>query len=113
MGIPLFKMAAEAANGSFGIMSAEGKGTTVTAKFEIANIDRAPLRDLVSTITAQLSDSVDYIWTYRIDGREFVFDTREVKEQLEGVPIDSPEIIVFIQDLLTENIQTVNEGTIL
>lgn len=113
MGIPLFKMAAEAANGSFGITSTEGKGTTVTAKFEIANIDRAPLGDLVSTITAQLSDSVDYIWTYRIDGREFVFDTREVKEQLEGVPIDSPEIIVFIQDLLTENIQTVNGGTIL
>lgn len=113
MGIPLFKMAAEAAGGSFAIMSEEGKGTTVNASFEIDNVDRAPLGDLAGTIVTQLSDDVDYVWTYRVDDREYVFDTREVKEQLDGTPIDSPEIIMFIQDLLNENIQTVNGGIIL
>ncbi len=113
LGIPLLKMAAETANGSFNISSMVGVGTTVKVSFEIDNIDRAPLGDLVSTITTQLSNTVDYVWKYRIDDREFVFDTREVKRELDGVPIDSPEIIVFIKDLVTENLEIVNGGLIL
>ena len=45
MGIPLFKMAAETANGSFDIKSKLGAGTTVTAKFEI---DHGHLSTLLS-----------------------------------------------------------------
>lgn len=113
LGIPLFKLAAETAGGSFKIESAEGKGTKVTAEFEINHIDRAPLGDLTSTIITQLSNEIDYVWIYRVDGREFVFDTREVRQQLEGAPIDSPEIIVFLKELINENLEIVNGGTIL
>lgn len=113
MGIPLFKQAAEMAGGSFDIESALNKGTTVRAEFEIDNIDRAPLGDLVSTILTQLNNDIDYVWTYSVDDRTFVFDTREVKNQLEGVPIDSPEIVLFIKDLLIENIQSINGGLLL
>lgn len=113
LGIPLLKMAAETANGSFEITSAEGIGTTVYASFEIDNVDRAPLGDLVSTITTQLSNTTDYVWTYKVNEREFIFDTREVKKELDGVPIDSPEIMVFIKDLITDNLEIVNGGVVL
>ncbi|MDD6361518.1 MAG: ATP-binding protein [Eubacteriales bacterium] len=114
MGLPLFKMAAETAGGKFDIQSTEGKGTRVTASFEKDNIDRAPLGDLVSTIVSELGDDApDFVWTYRVDGREFVFDTRELRRQLDGVPMDSPEIVLFVRDLLTENFDIVNGGTIL
>lgn len=56
MGIPLFKMAAETANGSFDIKSKLGAGTTVTAKFEIDNVDRAPLGNLAETAATELFD---------------------------------------------------------
>ncbi|MCI7769968.1 MAG: ATP-binding protein [Christensenellaceae bacterium] len=114
MGLPLFKMAAETAGGKFDIQSTEGKGTRVTASFEKDNIDRAPLGDLVSTIVSEFGDDApDFVWTYRVDGREFVFDTRELRRQLDGVPMDSPEIVLFVRDLLTENFDIVNGGTIL
>ena len=114
MGLPLFKMAAETAGGKFDIQSTEGKGTRVTASFETDNIDRARLGDLVSTIVSELGDDApDFVWTYRVDGREFVFDTRELRRQLDGVPMDSPEIVLFVRDLLTENFDIVNGGTIL
>ena len=107
-------MAAETAGGKFDIQSTEGKGTRVTASFETDNIDRAPLGDLVSTIVSELGDDApDFVWTYRVDGREFVFDTRELRRQLDGVPMDSPEIVLFVRDLLTENFDIVNGGTIL
>ena len=44
MGIPLFKMAAEMADGTFSITSEKGVGTTVTATFVLDHIDRAPPR---------------------------------------------------------------------
>ena len=59
MGIPLFKMAAETANGSFDIKSKLGAGTTVTAKFEIDNVDRAPLGNLAET--AAVSKNIFFI----------------------------------------------------
>lgn len=113
MGIPLFKMAAETANGTFDIKSDLGKGTVVTATFEIDNIDRSPLGDIVSTIVTQLNENVDYIWRYEIENNSFVFDTREIKNELKGIPIDSPEIMVHIRDFLIDNIEKINGGKFL
>ena len=46
MGIPLFRMAAEATGGSLSITSKPGAGTTVTAVFGLSHIDRLPLGDV-------------------------------------------------------------------
>ena len=39
------------------------------------------------------------------DGREFVLDTREMKEMLGDVPLHSPEVSAFIMDYLKEKSQ--------
>ena len=44
MGIPLFKMAAESADGAFAITSKVGVGTTTKASFALSHIDRMPRR---------------------------------------------------------------------
>ena len=50
LGIPLFKAAAEACNGSLTIKSIPGTGTEVTAVFQNSHIDRMPLGDRKSVV---------------------------------------------------------------
>ncbi|NLZ24976.1 MAG: sensor histidine kinase [Clostridiales bacterium] len=115
MGIPLFKMAAEMSGGDFSIESEEGKGTKVRATFMIDSIDRPPLGDLSETMVALLSESeqnsnVEYILRFKCDDNvDFIFDTRELKEQLGGIPVDTPEVLVFVRDFIKEN-TTINRG---
>ncbi|MDD3832202.1 MAG: ATP-binding protein [Clostridia bacterium] len=110
MGIPLFKMACQCAGGQFTIDSTRNVGTTVKATFLVNHIDRAPLGDLVSTMITLISEDIDYLLDYQVDDRRTIFDTRQVKQELGDIPIDSPEILIYIKDLLTENIITVNGG---
>ncbi len=112
MGIPLFKQAAESAGGSFSISSELGKGTEVRAEFQLSHIDRMPLGDLGSTMILLISGSpdIDFRLDFQVDERSFSLDTREVKQTLEGVPVDLPEVQAFLREMLTENIREVSGG---
>ena len=113
LGIPLFKQAALMAGGDFGIISRQGEGTRIKASFEINNIDRAPMGDLAGTILGQvLSTPVtpDYRLLYAVEDASFEFDTRESRRQLEGVPLDAPDVIAWMKDYLEEGIRELNGG---
>ncbi len=109
MGVPLFKMAAQMAGGTFDINSKKGVGTTVTATFEIDNVDRAPLGDLSDTMVTLISDEVstEYVLKVSVEDEIFVFDTRELKEQLDGVSVCEPEILLFVRQMIKENIKQI------
>ena len=113
MGIPLFKEAAETTGGSFSIDSEPGAGTVVKASFVIDSIDRAPLGDVAESAVTLLREDIDFVWVYTVEDKSFTFDTREIKAELGGIPIDSPEIISFLKDMLKENIESINGGIIL
>lgn len=113
LGIPLFKQAALMAGGDFRIISRQGEGTRIKASFEINNIDRAPMGDLAGTILGQvLSTPVtpDYRLLYAVEDASFEFDTREIRRQLEGVPLDAPDVIAWMKDYLEEGIRELNGG---
>lgn len=112
MGLPLFRQAAEAAGGKLEITSAPGVGTKVQATFEIDNIDRLPLGDLADTVTCLIltSPQINYAVKYAVEDREYLFDTETVKKLLDGVPIDSLEIIAYLKELISDNIKEVNGG---
>ena len=113
LGIPLFKQAALMAGGDFGIISRQGEGTRIKASFEMNNIDRAPMGDLAGTILGQvLSTPVtpDYRLLYAVEDASFEFDTREIRRQLEGVPLDAPDVIAWMKDYLEEGIRELNGG---
>lgn len=105
MGLPFLKMEAEMAGGTFDIRSKLGEGTTVTTTFAIDHIDRPPLGDLGETMSILISngDEIDYVLHFVFNETDFVFDTRELKEQLDGVPMDEPEVLLFIKNYIREN----------
>jgi len=108
LGIPLFKANAEACNGQFQIQSQVGKGTKVTAIFQHSHIDRVPLGDIIGTVVSILAvnPEIQLMLKYDYDGRIFVFDTEEIKEKLEDVPINTPLVLDWIRLFLTENMPT-------
>jgi len=115
MGLPLIKMEAEMAGGSFDITSEVGKGTSVTTVFGLTHVDRPPLGDVAETIAVLIGapEETEYVLVYSVDGEEYRFDTKEIKEVLDGVDIRSTEIIVFLTQMIRENINKINGGKIL
>ena len=109
MGVPLFKMAAEQAGGTFSIKSTKNVGTEVVATFEIDNIDREPLGNIADTMTTLLSDEIptDYVLTVSVNGNQFDLDTRELRQQLNGIPISEPQVLLFVRDMINENIKEI------
>ena len=104
LGIPFFMLTAEATGGQFSIDSTLGVGTTTTAFYHTGHIDMMPVGDMVSTMVTLISmnPDMDFVFHHTLDGRDFTLDTREIKAVLEDVPIDSPEVVLFIRDSLTE-----------
>lgn len=109
MGVPLFRMAAEMTGGSFEIRSEPGRGTAVTARFYTGHVDFIPLGDICATVTMLICMNTDRDFRYRLqkDGKEFTVDTRELRQILDGVPLDTPEVRAWIQGYLAEQTQIV------
>ena len=106
MGIPLFKQSAEQSDGDFNIKSELGKGTVVTASYKLNHIDRPPIGDVASTIAMLVScnENIDFIFNYISDDYEFIFDTKEIKAILNGVSVNTPDVVIWMQDFIRENI---------
>ena len=107
LGVPLFKMAAEMSGGDFSITSKPGVGTKTCASFGLTNIDRMPLGDMASTMQLLICshEDVNVMYTHIVDGREFFVSTDQLKEVLDGVSLETPEIRIFLGEYLRENIE--------
>lgn len=114
MGIPFFKLACEQTGGDFKITSEPGKGTELRGRFVIDNIDRLPLGDIGETVGMLIYESPDlhYIVTLKTSEDEFVFDTDEVREQLEGTPINDFEIVQWIKEYINEGVSNIFGGVL-
>ena len=105
MGIPLLRLAAEQTGGSFEITSKKGVGTSTKAVFHSDSIDFTPLGDMTSAVTVLISMNTDRDFIYRrsADEKEFVLDTREIKNILDGVPLDNPDVVQWMKEYIDEN----------
>ena len=106
MGVPLFKMAAEQTGGKLEIISDTGEdhGTTVTAYFYKDHLDFTPLGDVISTVTTLIQGhpDTDFLFTHLIDDKEIRLDTRELRAVLEGVPLNTYDVLEWIRGYLEE-----------
>ena len=110
MGIPLLMLAAEQTGGGVTILSRheeeypDDHGTTVTATFHTDHIDFTPIGDMVSTMETLIMGSPDIDFSYLHDrnGARVELDTRQLREVLGDVPLDSYEVIQWIGDFLRE-----------
>jgi hypothetical protein len=115
LGIPLLKLAAEQTGGAFQIESKiadeldSSHGTTVTALFYKNHLDFTPLGDVVSTIQTLIQGHPDrdFLFIHEKDGKKVSIDTREIREVLEGVPLDTFEVLEWISDNLSEQYKEV------
>lgn len=114
LGLPLLKMEAEQTGGTMTVVSKEearfpqDHGTVVTATFDTRHIDCIPLGDVVSTVVTlvQGHPDRDFLFTHeRVDKPAVELDTRQLREVLEEVPLDSFEVLQWIRDSLTEQYQ--------
>ncbi len=114
MGIPLFKMAAEMTGGSFEISSAVGVGTKVKAFFKTDSIDFTPLGDVEETVVTlvTMNTHIDFIYRLIIDGNEFSLLTSQLKELLGGVPLNTPDVVIWIREYLKEQTQILRGGVV-
>lgn len=112
LGVPLFKMEAEMTGGSLSVASEKGRGTTVTATFVPSHVDMIPLGDINSTVLLLITcnEDRDFVFHHKLDSREFTLDTRELREVLGNeVRLNSPEVIQWIKNCLSEETQFIKE----
>ncbi|RZT96749.1 histidine kinase/DNA gyrase B/HSP90-like ATPase [Ancylomarina subtilis] len=109
LGISLLKQNAEQTGGGLDIWSEEGKGTRLEVSFSHSNIDRPVLGNIAETMMLLVGANVemDFIYKHVTPKGEYVFDTREVKEVLEGVALNDPNILVYLKEMINENIKTI------
>ena len=112
LGLSLFREASRRCEGEFGINSKEGEGTEVSASFRLDHIDLAPMGDVVGSLTSLIvgNAQVDFVYTHEVDGKVFKLDTREVKQELDGVEITHPNVIKFLGDLIRESLAEIRKG---
>lgn len=112
LGVPLFKLSAEQTGGSFDIQSEKGVGTTTTASYVKSHVDMTPLGDINSTvkILIQCNPDIDFVYTCTTDAGSFTLDTRELREVLGDVSLDTPDVLEWIADYLEENTKSIYGG---
>ena len=105
LGVPFFKQAAEDTGGSFHIESQVGIGTTIKAIFDTKNIDYTPLGEVWDTVAIliQMNENLDFVYTVKKDGEEFVCDTRQLREIMEGMPLSDLNVVQWIKEFIREN----------
>lgn len=110
LGIPLLKMAAEQTGGYIAIKSRvadendSSHGTRVEAFFYKNHLDFTPLGDVISTVTTLIQGHPDrdFLYIHKKGDKEIRLDTRDIRKVLDGIPLNTFEVIIFIRDSLTE-----------
>ena len=109
LGLPLLMLNAERTGGHLSITSDLGKGTEVEALFVYNNIDRIPLGDMAGTIVllASANPLIEFVYSHTVNGEQYIFDTREIKEALDEVSINDVHIFKYLKEMINENLQEI------
>jgi hypothetical protein len=109
LGIPLLANAAEMAGGSLQVESEEGRGTKIKATFNLGHLDRQPLGGIVNTFIILIAGNsdIDFFYKHRHNDQQFVFDTREIRKEIDDVPISHPEILKYIRGVMEEGLREI------
>ncbi|MEW6531838.1 MAG: ATP-binding protein [Thermodesulfobacteriota bacterium] len=112
MGLSLLQQAAAEADGDLKVESSPGRGTSVHVTMRHSHIDRKPLGDMAATMITLIEGNpdVDFFYIHKKNGNEFSLDTRELREELEEVPLNNPAVIGFIRDSVDSGLREINAG---
>ena len=108
LGLSLLQQSAKLAEGDIRVESALGVGTKVTAFMRHGHIDRKPMGNMSETMVTliQGNPDVDFVYEHRRNGKQYQFDTRELRTELEEIPINQPEVVNLIFENLREGLKS-------
>ena len=117
MGIPLLKLACEQTDGTLTISSVTQDenpvehGTHVTATFDTNHIDFTPIGDVSASILTLIQGhpDTDFLFRHQIGDGVVELDTRELREVLEDVPLNSYDVMEWIRGNLQEQYEMLSE----
>ena len=81
-----------------------------TLSDHILDIAQNSIRAQASRVEIKLQENItkdSLVITIRDNG--YTFDTNEVKEILEGVPLNDPEIVIALRQMIRENIKEITQ----
>ena len=112
LGVPFFKMAALMTGGDFSIQSQVGKGTRGRAVFGLTHIDRMPLGNMADTMCILMgcNEQINFSFTYQVGEAVFTVSTAQLQEILDGVPLNTPQVMDFIRGYIKENMDLLSGG---
>ena len=112
LGLSLLAAAARRCDGDIAVNAAPGRGTEVTATFRRSHIDRAPLGDMAATLGMLVMGNphVDFVYSHRVDDRDFTLDTRELKRELEGVDLSDPVVASHLTESIRRSLKELAAG---
>ena len=110
LGIPLMKAGCEMAGGSFSITSKLGEGTAISGTYQLDHIDRPPLGDFVGTVHTLITcnPDIDFRIEIKSDTQEICLDTQEVRAQVGDIPLNQPDVSMWIKEYLEEAMKQAN-----
>jgi len=109
LGLSLLAEAARSAQGHFDIDSKPGQGTKITATFQADHIDTKPLGDISLTMVTLIAGhpETNFRFIVKFGRSHFILDTKEVKQQLENIPINSPEVIKILKTKINKELNLI------
>lgn len=109
LGIPLWKQSAEQTGGNLTICSQPGAGTLVTATFDTRHFDMIPWGDIASVIILTMASNpeTEFHYLHRTEKGDFYFNSKEIKEMLEGIPVTNSEVRSFLAEMIQGNLQEI------
>jgi hypothetical protein len=109
LGLSLFREASKRCNGEFTITSREGEGTKITASFQLDHIDMAPVGDMAKSFSCLImgNSEIDFLYSHDVDGKSFQIDTRDIRKELDGIPINNLEVIDYITRTINESLESI------
>lgn len=109
LGLPMLYQATQSSEGKFSLESKRGEGTRVLAEFKQSHIDRQPMGDMGGTIMTLVAGNpdVDFTFMYLTNDSAYTFNTKEIRKEIENVPLNNPEILQFIRENITEGLKEI------
>ena len=110
LGLPLIKMNTENCGGGIKLQSEVGKGTRLDFWFQHNHWDRPPMGDIAGTIVMLCAahEDIHIIYKHITDEGEFVFDTDEIHEALDGMSMNDVKVMGWLKDMVQENLEAIH-----
>lgn len=116
LGLSLLAQAAKETGGSIAVTSGEEGGTSVKADFIPSHIDMKPLGNMADTLVVLIAGNplIDFVFSYSFNNDNsdnFSFDTRDIRADLEGIPLNSPPVMTAIRESINRSLAAIKGET--